>query len=127
MFKSQYIYLQVRKGEMSAQNMETGERAVTQCAALTHPRTLMGDFVEIESCIKAVTGHVVGNSFFKMPPIAVVQLIVSNEGGYTNVEIRAFKEAVTGAGFRRVLFPDTQSELTLEAIRHKNFTQHKGV
>ncbi|MCL1038212.1 hypothetical protein L2750_13760 [Shewanella submarina] len=127
MFNSQNIYYQIRRDGIKAVNIETGMSAVRACPALSHPRSLMGDFVKVEACIKEVTKEVTARLLFQLAPVGIAHLMEMGEGGYTNVEIRAFREAFMGAGMRQVHFPSGQSELSTEAIKSKSFEEHKGI
>lgn len=105
MFKSTHIYYRVKKGQVHATHVESGKVVYKSCSALAHPRTLMGDFFDVEKCFKDISAELLPRTLFSLSPIAIVQLLETSEGGYTNVEIRAFLEAALGAGARRVFSP----------------------
>lgn len=123
MFKDSHIYFRIRKGEAQITHVESGQSETRACDALAHPRTLMGDFYEIESCLKELVKQVVPKSLLSSAPIAIVQLLDASEGDYTNVEIRAFREAVLGAGAKRVFFPESKLFLSASEIKNKKFVE----
>jgi len=93
------IYIQVHAGHVSARRIGGGS-VRKECAALNHPRTLMGDFTAIEACFQGVVRELIAGALLSFKPVVVVHLIPEMAGGYTNVEERAFKEAAAGAGAR---------------------------
>ncbi|HHC6693706.1 hypothetical protein CGJ04_23045 [Vibrio parahaemolyticus] len=123
MFKSTHVYYRFKRGEVQATHLESGKAVNKICPALAHPRTLMGDFYEIEKCLKDISAELLPKTLFSFSPIAIVQLLETSEGGYTNVEIRAFREAVLGTGARRVYFPESQSVLSLSEIKSLSFRE----
>lgn len=127
MFKDSHIYIRFKKGEVQITHVESDNSQTKMCSALSHPRTLMGEFYEIEACLKELVKQVVPKSLFALAPVAVVQLLEVSEGGYTNVEIRAFREAVLGAGARRVYFPESKLPLSSSDIKNKNFVELSNV
>ncbi|PKF48936.1 hypothetical protein [Enterovibrio nigricans] len=123
MLKSNHIYYRINKGKVQATHVESGKVVTKICAALAHPRTLMGDFFEIEKCLKEISTELLPKTLFSLAPIAVVQLLETSEGGYTNVEVRAFREAALGAGARRVFFPESTSMLSPSEITNLGFEE----
>jgi hypothetical protein len=100
MFKRPLIYVQVHRGHFIAKRIGSDRVVRKSCAGLDHPRTLMGDFqVVADGFSSAYKELYPAVRFFK--PRALVHLIPVFEGGYTNVELRAFNEAsaVAGAAF----------------------------
>jgi hypothetical protein len=95
--KRRFIYIQVNKGQISARRVGHPETSVTRlCVALSHPRTLMGEFQEIATCLKGVLHQLGSRPWFKAR--VLIHLVPKVEGGYTNVELRAFREAAELAG-----------------------------
>ena len=93
------VYIQVHAGYLVAKR--TGGSSVRrECAALSHPRTLMGDFLAVEACFKAVLKELRAGGLFSVRPSVLVHLVPEAVGGYTNVEERAFQEAAAAAGAR---------------------------
>lgn len=97
MFKRPLIYVQVHRGHFIAKRVGSDRVVRKNCSGLDHPRTLMGDFPEIaDSFSSAFKELYPAGRFFK--PKALVHLMPVYEGGYTNVELRAFNEASAMAG-----------------------------
>lgn len=67
-----------------------------------HPRSLISDFTLAEQFVKLAMRRVVGRSVFRLTPKVIVHLPGEPEGGYTQVELRAFRElAFSAAGGAR--------------------------
>lgn len=58
----------------------------------------MGDFTAIEAAFKQVLSELGLKAWYKLAPVVLTHLVPQVEGGYTNVELRAFREAALGAG-----------------------------
>ncbi len=115
MFKRPFIYIKVHRGYFIAMRVGTDRSVRKQCAALEHPRTLMGDFQAIADSFKGAFKELYPSMRF-LKPRALVHLIPEADGGYTNVELRAFNEAATMAGASFAFMstyerPHTDSEL----------------
>jgi len=80
--------------------------AEAPCARLVrpfaHPRSLVSDFFSAELLLKAMVRQSVGKGFLAVSPAAVMHPMGSLEGGFTAVELRAFRELALGAGAFRV-------------------------
>jgi rod shape-determining protein MreB len=80
-----------------------------------HPRTLVSDFTLAEQLIKHQLRRVLSNHFWMPAPCVVMHPIGKAEGGYTQVERRAFREMALGAGASQVFVwigrPLTDTEL----------------
>lgn len=68
-----------------------------------HPRTLMADFTAGEQLLKAFLRRLQGGSVFAVSPRVVLHLLGDPAGGFTQVEIRAFREMALGAGAAEVV------------------------
>ncbi len=64
-----------------------------QCAGLTHPRTLMGDYHAVADGFQSIRRQLNLGPLSFQKPGALIHLIPRYEGDYTNVEIRGFREA----------------------------------
>lgn len=122
---SNHVYLVVSNGVVKATELKSGAFAEINLPSSTHPRTPMGSFEETEKAFTQILNKVSPKSFFRPSPIAYVHLIDIVEGGYTDVELRAFKEAVLGAGARDVYMPDSSIQLTKEQLLNKQFVQYE--
>ena len=126
MFRRNHIYYRFKKGEVTATHIETNQSATKLCQALSHPRTLMGDFYQLEACVTELTKQVFSKSIFDKPPIVIIQLFGVSEGGYTNVEIRAFQEVMHRSKVKRVYFADSTELLSAADIKNNNFRLLEG-
>ena len=91
------IYIQVHRGYFIAKNLRNGKTIRMECAGLDHPRTLMGDFQIIQQAFSTALKQLLPRLRL-LQPRGLVHLVPACEGGYTNVETRAFKEAGEMAG-----------------------------
>ena len=121
MFEKNIMYFQVDVGTVVGKGIPTGRTVTKKCGGLLHPRTLMGDFVSIESCFGELIRELNTGGFLSSAPTIIVHLIPIVEGGYTEVEIRAFKEAAAGAGAREVILTDDNAKLTDDQIVNRSF------
>jgi rod shape-determining protein MreB len=69
----------------------------------SHPRTLVGDFSVGQQLIKAFVQRLQSGSFVPLAPLVVLHPMGSPEGGFTEVELRAFREMALGAGASEVV------------------------
>jgi len=63
----------------------------------------MGEFDEAQKSLRKVLEQLGLCRWYRAKPVALVHLVPQVEGGYTNVELRAFREAMLGffrVGFR---------------------------
>lgn len=100
MMKGPLIYLQVLHGEVLARRVG-GATLRRSCDALAHPRTLMGDFTAVEACFRALLSELGSQGLLAIAPRVLVHLMPEADGGYTDVELRAFDEAARSAGARQ--------------------------
>ena len=68
-----------------------------------HPRTLVGDFTAGQQLLKAAVRKLQGGALLAISPLIVMHPLGSPEGGFTQVELRAFREMALGAGASEVL------------------------
>ncbi len=80
-----------------------------------HPRTLVSDFTAAEQLLKYQLLRVLKSSIWRPAPCVVMHPMGMAEGGYTQVERRAFREMALGAGASQVFLwigrPLTDAEL----------------
>lgn len=67
-----------------------------------HPRTLLADFMIAEQVLKYCLRKLMPKSLFATSPVVIFHPLEKDEGGYTQVEIRAFEELCRQAGARKV-------------------------
>lgn len=123
---SSHVYLLVSKGTAKATELKSGDCTEMNLPSASHPRTPMGSFEETEKAFTQLLNKVSPKSFCKPAPVAYVHLIDEAEGGYTDVELRAFKEAVFGAGARNAYMPDSRVQLTREQLLNKQFVEYSN-
>ena len=68
-----------------------------------HPRSMVSDFTVGEQLLKAFVLRVRGSSIFSPAPKIVMHLLGDPDGGFTQVEARAFHEMALGAGASEVV------------------------
>ena len=89
----------------------------TMVNPFAHPRTLVSDFTVAEQLIKHQLYRVLPRHFWTPAPCIVMHPMGKAEGGYTQVERRAFREMALGAGASQVFLwigrPLTDVELLL--------------
>lgn len=68
-----------------------------------HPRTLVSDFTVAEHLIKEFLRRLLGTSLLSISPVIVVHPLGDPAGGFTQVELRAFRELAVGAGASEVI------------------------
>lgn len=82
-----------------------------------HPRTLVSDFTAAEQLLKYQLLRVLKPWLWRPSPCVVMHPMGRDEGGYTQVERRAFREMVLGAGASQMFLwigrPLTDAELLL--------------
>jgi len=80
-----------------------------------HPRTLVSDFTVAEQLLKYQLLRVLKPRFWRPSPCVVMHPMGKADGGYTQVERRAFREMALGAGASQVFLwigrPLTDAEL----------------
>lgn len=81
--------------QVSGENLISADKCIFP-RLTTHPRTLAGDFLLMEREVGKVFEELKLGKWLK--PRVLVCLDGLNDGGYTGIEKRAFKEACYGAG-----------------------------
>lgn len=109
MLRSRFVYVQVTRGQASALVVSTGLRASVAASAFDHPRTLMGDYAGVRAAFTGLLRDLELRAWYRRKPWALVHLPQSQEGGLTNVELRAFREAMLEAGCEQVFLLGDQS------------------
>ena len=84
-----------------------------------HPRTLVSDFTVAQLLVKEFIRRLNGKSFMALAPIIVIHPLGSPEGGFTQVENRAFHEMALGAGASKVTVWNGRSLTDQEVLSHK--------
>lgn len=95
-----------RKPQVLAVGPEARSAAAEASAALVnpfaHPRSLISDFHAAEQLLRHQLRKMVGRAWFTPSPCIVIHPLGSPEGGFTQVERRAFRELALGVGAAEV-------------------------
>lgn len=86
----------------------------------SHPRSMMSDFTLGEQVLKAFVKKLPKGRAFAPAPRVLFHLQGDPAGGFTQVEIRAFREMALGAGASEVTLWQGQ-ELTDEQVLSRNY------
>lgn len=81
---------------------KAGQPNVEVVNPFAHPRSLVSDFTAAEQLLKALMAKMLQGRHFSISPKVVMHPLGDPEGGFTQVEIRAFHEMALGAGARSV-------------------------
>jgi hypothetical protein len=111
------IYIKVFRGHFLTRIVGADNDSRSECEGLSHPRTLAGDWREIESTFKKIIiSH--GSTYNRIiKPTLLVHLIPKFEGGYTSSELRLFQQVGVSAGANFCLIcEDKYGPLTNEQL-----------
>ena len=67
-----------------------------------HPRSLVSDFTLAEQLLKYQVRQAMEKSFLALAPTIIMHPLGDPAGGFTQVELRAFREMAMGAGAAKV-------------------------
>ncbi|HVZ44181.1 MAG TPA: rod shape-determining protein [Ramlibacter sp.] len=82
----------------SAARRAAAQSGGTVVNPFAHPRSLISDFSVAEQLLKTFVRQVIGKSWFVPSPAIVIHPLGDPEGGFTQVESRAFRELARSAG-----------------------------
>lgn len=85
-----------------------------------HPRSMVSDFTSAEQLLKHFLRRATARSLFTPRPRVVIHPLGDPEGGFTQVERRAFREMALGAGAAEVVVW-TGPELTNDQVAGGTF------
>ena len=108
--------------------LDIGEKAALHKSSKTavvinpfaHPRSMVSDFTTGEQVLKAFVRQLNKRSRFRLAHRVVMHLAGEPAGGFTQVEIRAFREMALGAGASSVIIWQGP-ELTNEQILTRRY------
>ena len=92
------IYIKVYKGYIEARTVGESNEKQYSSSGLNHPRSLAGKFSEVESAFKEAISNQPKVLFGLVKPKVLIHLVPKMEGGYTELELRFFREAALGGG-----------------------------
>lgn len=85
--------------ELRGENLDTGaQTSIAREAA--HPRTLIARFEPLQAALAALRRELFPRGWTR--PQVVLCLVGQAEGGYTEIETKALREAALGAGVRKL-------------------------
>ena len=85
-----------------------------------HPRSIISDFEIAEHTMRYFISQLRDNQTFQPRPEIVIHVLEKNEGGLTDVEVRALLELAAGAGARQA-YVWTGDELTDQNFKNNSF------
>lgn len=102
------IYIKVYKGYIKARTVGENNEQQFSSEGLNHPRSLAGKFVEVENTFKQAISAQPKVLFGLIKPRVLVHLVPDMEGGYTELELRFFREAALGGGASEIYLLDNK-------------------
>ncbi len=102
------IYIKVYKGYIEARTVGENNERQFSSDGLSHPRSLAGKFVEVEKTFREAIAAQPKVLFGLIQPKVLVHLMPEMQGGYTELELRFFREVALGSGASEVYLLDSQ-------------------
>ena len=93
------MYIRVLPGQFVARVLGSARELSMECSGLTHPRSLIGNFDAVVVSLTKILVETQATRFLFIQPRALVHLTPAVEGGYTQPELRAFRQAALAAGY----------------------------
>jgi hypothetical protein len=122
MFWNRFVlYFQVKNGSVNAREVSSGSYISRKCEGLVHPRMLMGNFSDVESCFSEIVKELAPRKFLAAPPMLIIHLQDTIVGGCSELEARAFKEAGFSTGAREVIIKYGENPISDQNILEKNY------
>lgn len=90
-----------------------------------HPRSMVSDFTVAEQLLRHCVNQAHGRSLLAISPLIVIHPLGQPEGGFTQVERRAFKEMAHAAGASQVVVW-TGRPLTDQEVLSRQFPEGEG-
>lgn len=87
----------------SAARAAAAQSDVVVVNPFAHPRSLVSDFTSAEQLLKLFVRRLYGKRWFSPSPRIVLHPLGEPDGGFTQVECRAFREMALGAGGAQVV------------------------
>ena len=88
-----------RQARLVSQN----DAALILCKPFAHPRSLISDFTGAAQVLKALLSRMPAKPFWMATPLIVLHPTEEQEGGLTQIEIRALHELMFSAGAAKAL------------------------
>ena len=109
-------YLRINRDRVSVRDVSSGAS-----------RILIEDFAGGEKIVQHVIRELFGMGPITPAPIVVVHPDFELEGGLTQIEARALREMVEGAGARKVYLHYGRPELTDQEVATLSFSEFDGM
>jgi hypothetical protein len=93
-----FIYIKLRKSKIEARIVGKTKDEVFSSEALSHPRTMAGDFEQLIELYKTIIGHYKSWTDYIFKPHLLIHFVEKSDGGYTNSETKIMKMASEQAG-----------------------------
>jgi len=103
------IYIKVFKGYLEARTANKNNTQKFYSSGLNHPRSLAGDFPEVEKAFKEAISKQPKIYWGLIRPSVLIHLVPEAEGGYTMLEKKFFREAAFGGGARKIYLLDNST------------------
>ena len=101
----QQAVVYVTSTQLKATNTNTGKTA-TLSRRENHPRSLIGDFLVVEQEFIEILRQIFPHRWIRSD--LLICLIGKDDGGFTSIERRAFREVGLGAGAKRVFLAEKE-------------------
>lgn len=101
----QQAVVYVTETQIKAKNTNTGATA-TLPRRENHPRSLINDFALVEQEFIDVLGKIFPHKWIQSD--LLICMIGKNDGGYTSIERRAFRDVGRGAGAKQVFLAEKE-------------------
>jgi hypothetical protein len=116
-----FVYVKVYPGQLVARVFGEPREFAVDCAGLVHPRSLIGTYDGLVESFAKVVAESGAISLLFIQPRVLIHLISKVDGGYTQPELRACRQAAIAAGFVSPLLCGSEygplSDRELEEIR----------
>jgi hypothetical protein len=93
-----FIYIKLRKNSVEARVVGKTTDKFFSTDALSHPRTMAGDFEQLIELYKNVIGHYKSWTDYIFKPRLLIHFVEECDGGYTNSETKIMQMASELAG-----------------------------
>ena len=87
-----------------------------------HPRTLIADFMIAEQTLKFCIRKLMPKTLFAPSPVIIFHPLEKDDGGYTQVEMRAFEELCRQTGARKT-YIKVGAKLSKEELQRISYEQ----
>jgi actin-like ATPase involved in cell morphogenesis len=113
MFRTQKVYIQIRRNEVTVINLDTGKEASRLAIKpFSTQRVVIASFdPENETVLAAIRDLCLKTRLFRMK--AVIQQLEGAEGGLSDIEKRALREIAEMAGATKVYIVEGEQKLSI--------------